>query len=116
MATEDDVRRISLTLPETSEKTAWGMPTFRVRNKIFASIGGDDGVLGYAIDKNERQGLIASDPSTYFLKSGHDDNFNFARARLDRLDESELTELLTDAWLFIAPARLRAAFERGGAG
>ena len=32
----DRVRRICLALPETSEKEAWGEPTFRVRKKLFA--------------------------------------------------------------------------------
>ena len=29
------VRRICLALPEAMEKTAWGWPTFRVRDRIF---------------------------------------------------------------------------------
>jgi predicted DNA-binding protein (MmcQ/YjbR family) len=32
----DRVRRICLSLPETSERRAWGKPTFRVRGKMFA--------------------------------------------------------------------------------
>jgi predicted DNA-binding protein (MmcQ/YjbR family) len=36
------VRKICLGLPETTEKTAWGHPTFRVKDKMFASIGGWD--------------------------------------------------------------------------
>ena len=30
------LRALCLALPESSEKLAWGEPTFRVRNKIFA--------------------------------------------------------------------------------
>ena len=41
------VRKICLSFPETSEKMAWGHPTFRVKDKMFASIGAwhydDDG-------------------------------------------------------------------------
>jgi hypothetical protein len=33
----EDLRRICLALPEVSEEEAWGDPTFRVRNKIFAT-------------------------------------------------------------------------------
>ena len=113
MSTEEDVRRFALNLPETTEKPAWGMPTFRVKDKIFASIGDEEGVLGFAIDKTERAGLIASDPKTYFVKAGHDDNYNFARARLERLDAAELAEVLTDAWGFKAGSRLREELQRG---
>lgn len=31
-----ELRRICLAFPEASEKEAWGDPTFRVRDKIFA--------------------------------------------------------------------------------
>jgi hypothetical protein len=31
------LRRLCLALPEAHEVTAWGEPTFRVRNKMFAS-------------------------------------------------------------------------------
>ena len=32
----EQLREICLALPETSEKLAWGDPTWRVRDKIFA--------------------------------------------------------------------------------
>ena len=31
-------RETCLALPEASEKEAWGAPTFRVRNKMFANL------------------------------------------------------------------------------
>ncbi|RIJ78695.1 MmcQ/YjbR family DNA-binding protein [Nakamurella silvestris] len=113
MASEDDVRRICLGLPETTENAAWGMPTFRVKNKIFASLGSEPGVLGFAVDQEERRELIASAPQIYFLKSGHDDNYHFARARLPQIDVEELAELLTESWRRIAPVRVRRAFDEG---
>ncbi|MQA88331.1 MAG: hypothetical protein GEV03_27875 [Streptosporangiales bacterium] len=42
MATVEEVRRIALSLPETEERLAWGMPTFRVRGKIFCSLSDDE--------------------------------------------------------------------------
>ena len=30
------LRRVCLALPEAHEKEAWGAPTFRVKNKLFA--------------------------------------------------------------------------------
>jgi len=32
------IRALSLSYPESSEKEAWGTPTFRVRDKLFAQI------------------------------------------------------------------------------
>jgi hypothetical protein len=111
MATAGDVRRIVGTLPGAVEKAAWGQPCFRARDRIFASLDDDDAVLGFSIDRDERTGLIASDPQTNFLKAGHDDRYHFARARLSRLDEDELAEILTAAWRRIAPAAQVRAFD-----
>jgi hypothetical protein len=38
MASEDDVRTIALGLPETSERSSYGTPGFRVKDKLFARI------------------------------------------------------------------------------
>ncbi len=40
MVTEDDVRRIAQSLPETTEKPSYGTPGFRVKDKLFADPGG----------------------------------------------------------------------------
>lgn len=113
MPSADDVRRIALSLPETTEKQAWGQPTFRVKDKIFASLPADpeETTLGFAVDKNERHELIAASPKVYFVQDGHDDNYHFARLRLDVIEEEELAEVLTEAWRRIAPAKLRKAWD-----
>ena len=36
MSQIERIRTICLALPEATEKTAWGAPTFRVRDKMFA--------------------------------------------------------------------------------
>ena len=36
MATEDDVRELALALPGVIEKPSYGMPGFRVRDRLFA--------------------------------------------------------------------------------
>ena len=111
MATAEDVRRIALALPESAEKAAWGMPTFRVKDKIFASLAEDGDSMGFAVDKEERAELIAAEPEIFFLQAGHDDNYAFARVRLSRIGVTELTEVLADAWRRIAPVRVRRAHE-----
>jgi hypothetical protein len=44
MATEDDVRRLALALPETHERPSYGTPGFRVKDRLFARIHQDGGV------------------------------------------------------------------------
>ena len=110
MATEDDVRRIALDLPSTTEKSSYGMPGFRVKDKLFARMreGDDQGVLVLWVEsEEEKHALIAEDPERFFTMP-HYDGHAMVLARLAALDPDELTELLTDAWRVRAPARLVA--------
>lgn len=111
MATADDVRQLVAGLPGAVEKPAWGQPCFRVREKIFASLDAEGAVLGFSVDRDDRVALVASDPDTYFVQTGHDEKYHFARARLARLGVDELREVLTDAWRRIAPAAAVRAFD-----
>ncbi|MFC9177558.1 MULTISPECIES: MmcQ/YjbR family DNA-binding protein [Streptomyces] len=116
--TAADVRSAALSLPDTTEKLAWGRPTFRVAGKVFASLGDDDTAMGVKCPKEDRAELIATEPEKFFLKEGHDDNYGWLRVRLSALDGAgELTAILTDAWRQVAPRRLLAAHpELEGAG
>lgn len=109
--TAEEIRKIALALPETTEKIAWGKPTFRVRDRIFASF--DDDALGFYVSREERGELIAAEPEKFFHQSGHDDNYNWCRLRLAAVDVTELREILTDAWLARAPRSLAKAFDQG---
>ncbi|MFJ9625736.1 MmcQ/YjbR family DNA-binding protein [Streptomyces sp. NPDC101181] len=108
--TAADVRSTALSLPDTTEKLAWGQPTFRVAGRIFASLGDDDTVMGVKCPREDRAELIAAEPEKFFVKEGHDDHYAWMRVRLAALEDAgELTAILTDAWRQVAPPRLAAA-------
>ncbi|MFE9931144.1 MmcQ/YjbR family DNA-binding protein [Streptomyces sp. NPDC005533] len=108
--TAQDVRLIALSLPDSSEKPAWGKPTFRVGGKIFVALADDDTSIGVKCPKEDRAELIAAEPEKFFLHPGHDDNYAWIRVRLEALaDATELRSILTDSWLQTAPKRLIAA-------
>ena len=56
-------RELALELPETAEVEAWGHPTFRVRNKIFASFGGRERAwsCGFKCSHELQAALVESD-------------------------------------------------------
>ncbi|MET8676556.1 MmcQ/YjbR family DNA-binding protein [Streptomyces sp. NPDC004647] len=112
MATNaEDVRRIALELPETEEKLAWGMPTFRVRGKIFVSLADDDASMGVKCPIEDREELITSEPEKFFVRPGHDDNFAWLRVRLAAVEnEEELRAILLDSWKQAAPRKLAEAY------
>jgi hypothetical protein len=105
VATEDDVRRLALALPEVTEKPSYGTPGFRVRDRLFARIHQDGGVLVlWTADLAEKESFIASEPDVFFTTS-HYDGYPHVLVRLDRLDAGRLAELLEMAWEVRAPAR-----------
>ncbi|HEY7484590.1 MAG TPA: MmcQ/YjbR family DNA-binding protein [Streptosporangiaceae bacterium] len=120
MATWDDVRRIALALPETSEKSSWGVPGWRVKDKGFVwerplrradyeALGDtapDGPILGVRVaDVGVKEALLADDPDVYFT-TPHFDGYPAILVRLDRIGLAELDELIVEAWLLRAPKRL----------
>ena len=120
MATWDDVRRLALALPETSEAESRGIPAWRVKDKGFVwdrplrradvqALGAaapDGPVLGaHVADEGVKAALIADDPDVYFT-TPHFDGYAAILVRLDRITVEDLAELVTEAWLLRAPKRL----------
>ena len=109
--TEDDVRRLALSLPETTEKPSYGTPGFRVGDKLFARIRDEgDLLVVWVADLAEKEALLAADPAT-FTTTPHYDGHPTVLVRMDVVDVDELAELLADAWRVRAPKRLRAELE-----
>jgi hypothetical protein len=110
VASEDDVRRIALALPATTEKPSYGTPGFRVKDRLFARMWDDDGdvVVLFVSDLGEKDAMLAAAPERFFTTS-HYDGHASVLVRLAAVDVDELEELLADAWRVRAPARLTAA-------
>jgi hypothetical protein len=120
VASWEDVRRIALALPETSERPQWGNASWRVRDKPFVwdrplrpddlRALGDDApsgpILGARVESlAAKEALVADDPEVYFT-TPHFDGYRAILVRLDRIALDELDELITEAWLCQAPKRL----------
>jgi hypothetical protein len=112
MATEDDVRRIALSLPETTEKPWFGSPGFRVKDKGFLRIRSEaeGGLVCFVADLDEKDALLASDDRKFFTTS-HYDGYPTVLVHLDAVDVDELTELITDSWRLKAPKRVLKAYD-----
>lgn len=109
MVTEDDVRRLALAMPGTTERPSYGTPAFRVADKPFARIHQDPGVLVlWCAHELDKESLIESEPEVFFT-TAHYDGYPLVLARMDALEPARLGELLESAWEVRAPARLRAS-------
>ena len=112
MATEDDVRRIALSLPETVEKPWYGTPGFRVKDKGFLRIrsNAEGGLVVFVADVAEKEMLLASDPEKFFT-TPHYDGYATVLVNLKAIGVRELRELITESWRSKAPKRVLAAFD-----
>jgi hypothetical protein len=110
VATEDDVRRIALSLPETIEKSWFNTPGFRVKDKGFLRIRSEaeGGLVVFVGDLEEKDALLRSDPAKFYT-TPHYDGHPTVLVNLAAIDEDELRELITDSWRIKAPARVLEA-------
>lgn len=124
MAGWDDVRRIALDLPETSERSAYGSPAWRVRDKLFVwerplraadrkALGEhapDGPILGVRVDHLvAKEALLADDPEVFFT-TPHFDGHPIVLVHLPRVSVEILEELIVEAWLDRAPKRAARAY------
>jgi hypothetical protein len=109
------LRKLCLALPEAHEVEAWGEPTFRVRNKLFAmyanaaSHHGDGRAAVWCKAAPTNQALmVAAAPARFFVPP-YVGPSGWVGVWLDgKVDWVELAELLRDAYRLVAPKRLRA--------
>ncbi len=94
MATEEDVRRVCLSLPGVTERPSWGRPAWFART-LMARMW-DDGVV--TVKTEERDVLAGSDPQTFYWTPHHDRSPNLVLVRLDRVAADELDELLLESY------------------
>ena len=117
MATWDDVARICLALPGTSEALSRGSRHWRVADKLFVwerplrkkeieALGGFEAageapvgeILGVRVaDEEAKQALLSSRPEIYFT-TPHFDGHPTVLARLDRIARADLEEAIAEAW------------------
>ena len=111
MAEVEDVRAFALTLERAYEVFVHGRRKFRVASIVFVAFSADEEVIEFGFPKDERDGLIASDPDTFSLPATSDLRFNWVRARMDRLDPVEAREFVVEAWRMCVPQKLSRAWD-----
>lgn len=114
MVTPEEFRRQALSLPEVEERETWGHPTFRVRDKIFATMAPrHDGVgvgAGLKASLEEQAELIASYPDT-FAVAKYTGRYGWVSVKLATADPNLMQELIVNAWRQTAPKRLVKAYD-----
>lgn len=95
MATEDDVRELSLALPGVSERPSWNQPAWFGKT-LFARIW-EPGVV--TLKTEEREALHATDPGTFYWEIPHHlGSPNLVLVRLERISREELAEMVQKSY------------------
>jgi hypothetical protein len=124
VATWDDVRRIALALPETTEYVSRERSHWRVKDKGFVwdrplrrsdleALGDDapDGpILGARVEHLGAKEALLADDSGVFFTIPHFDGYPAILVRLDDISTEDLDEVVVEAWLARAPRRLANAY------
>jgi hypothetical protein len=113
------LRRLSLALPEAHEVEAWGEPTFRVRNKLFAMYaaankhhGGGRPAVWFKAGPGNQELMVKAAPDRFFVPP-YVGPSGWVGAWLDgTVDWAELEVLLGEAYRLVAPRRLAAQLVR----
>jgi hypothetical protein len=108
------LRTFALSLPEAEERETWGEATFRVRDKIFMTMGSDGRHASVKSTHDEQRALMAEDPGT-FSYPPYVGVHGWIGVRLSRVRTAEMRELVTEAWRITAPKRLVARFDEAEA-
>ena len=107
MVSVDDVRRIAVGLPGTTEQESYGgRPSWRTKPRMFTWVREDPEALVVWVESvEERDALIAAEPAKFFT-TPHYDGQPIVLVRLDAVELDEATELITESYRLRAPALL----------
>ena len=124
MATWDDVRRLALALPETSERESRGSAQWRVKDKLFVwerplrksdiealgTAAPEGPILGARVEHLVAKEALVADASGVYFTTPHFDGYPAILVQLDLISAADLEEVTVEAWLARAPAKLAQAY------
>jgi len=104
------LRRICLALPDAEERETWDLPTYRVRDRIFAmEVEGPRGISFWCkAPRGSQEILLEADPARFFRPPylGHK---GWVGVSLHgKPDWAEVTHLVRRSYSLVAPKRLAA--------
>jgi predicted DNA-binding protein (MmcQ/YjbR family) len=108
------MRALCLALPEAREKLTWDVPTFRVREKMFALCGSEDARLTAWLKAppGAQESLVAYDPRRYFVPP-YVGRAGWIGVYLDgRVPWAQVAALVEQSWRLVAPKKLCATRAR----
>ena len=103
---EEDIRRLALALPEVVERDHHGMPSFRVRGRIFCTIRAGGVRMMVKLDSEDQHNLCGGQPDALEPVPGYWGLKGSTFVDLSKVDKALAENLLRLAYANVAPKSL----------
>lgn len=116
MPTWADVLATGQRFPGVFESTSYGTPALKAKKQggLMCRMRTDPDALVMRVrDLGEREALLQNGGPAFF-SIPHYDGYPYVLIHLDRVDPTELAELVEDAWRVQAPKRTVSAHDEAG--
>ncbi len=124
MATWNDVRRLALALPQTTQEASYGSRVWKFKKKGFVwerplrrsdlealSDKAPSGpILGVRTPDLEMKDLLLRSDRNVFFTTPHFDGYPAVLVRLEKIGVKKLEQIIVEAWLARAPNRTAKEF------
>jgi len=106
MISIEQARKAALSLPETDEKPHFDLTSFRVKNKIFATIHADKNYVMVKLSAIDQSVFCAYNKEVIFPVPGGWGKKGATFIDLKKVKKSMLLDALSTAWKTTAPPKL----------
>jgi hypothetical protein len=111
--TLEGFRRLALSMPEAAEGTHMGHADFRVRGKIFATLGYPNAGSGMVkLTPEQQEAFVRAEPAAFSPVTGGWGRRGATAVRLRRAKTRSLRVALASAWRNVAPPQLSGRISR----
>ncbi len=109
--TANQFRTLALDLPEAVEGAHMGHPDFRVRGKIFATLGPDESWGMVKLTPDQQALFVRTEPGVFRPVPGGWGRRGATRVRLEAATEPAVRQALVAVWRNTAPKGLAEQFD-----
>jgi predicted DNA-binding protein (MmcQ/YjbR family) len=112
MISQDTVKELALSFPETDEHPHFHLIAFRVRKKIFCTLHAKDNRVMVKLSLTDQSVFCAADPKNIYPVPGGWGRKGATFVELGKVKKSLFKDALTVAYCTVAPAKLGAGLIR----
>jgi hypothetical protein len=109
--TADEFRELALSLPEATEKEHMGHPDFRVKGKIFATLGPGESWGMVKLTPKEQKTFVRAEPDIFAPIEGAWGARGCTKVNLEEATAKTVRPALVAAWRNTAPKMLGKLYE-----